>query len=47
MKIEYFLGNNYGNSGKSDMNFDDDHELGELGDATDLSCDFGGDFGGF
>lgn len=26
--------------------FDDDHELGELGETTDVGCDFG-DFGGF
>lgn len=26
--------------------YDDDHELGELGEATDVGCDFG-DFGGF
>ena len=27
--------------------FDDDHELGEIGDTADVACDFGGDFGGF
>ena len=34
-------------SGRHEFYFDDDHELGELGETTDVSCDFGGDFGGF
>jgi hypothetical protein len=29
------------------FHFDDDHELAELGEAVDVGCDFGGDFGGF
>ena len=37
---------NMGSSGRHEFYFDDDHELGELGD-TDVNCDFGGDFGGF
>ncbi len=34
-------------SGKADFYYDDDHEIGELGETTDVACDFGGDFGGF
>ena len=35
-------------NGRHEFYFDDDHELGELGDTTtDIGCDFGGDFGGF
>ncbi len=32
--------------GAAQFYFDDDHELGELGESTDLGCDFG-DFGAF
>lgn len=34
-------------SGRHEFYFDDDHELGELGETADVACDFGGDFGGF
>ena len=34
-------------SGRHEFYYDDDHELGELGDTADVACDFGGDFGGF
>lgn len=34
------------NMPRHEFYYDDDHELGELGEATDVGCDFG-DFGGF
>ena len=34
-------------NGRHEFYFDDDHELGELGETADIGCDFGGDFGGF
>ncbi len=33
-------------NGRHEFYYDDDNELGELGE-TDVGCDFGGDFGGF
>ena len=43
--ISYF----FSSSGRHESfySYDDDHELGELGDTADVACDFGGDFGGF
>ena len=32
---------------ESYYSYDDDHDLGEVGDTADVACDFGGDFGGF
>ena len=34
-------------NGRHEFYYDDDHELGELGETADVGCDFGGDFGGF
>jgi len=35
------------NRHESYYSYDDDHDLGEVGDTADVACDFGGDFGGF